>query len=225
MEHNQKLGISQSPDTADRAKYRRLVGRLLYLEFTRPDIGFAVHILSQFLQKPKEEHWDAELRVVRYLKGCPGQGILFHRMSDLTYKGWCNSDWAACSVSRRSVTGWIVFLGASPVSWKSKKQDTVSFSSAEAQYRAMARVTCSMRVYCDSQSAIHLAKTPVFHERSKHIEVECHFLRDAIVDGTIDPSHVPTDSQLADIVTKPLGAIQFIALRDKLTIHNLHAPT
>ncbi|GAA0145515.1 hypothetical protein LIER_05696 [Lithospermum erythrorhizon] len=126
--------------------------------------------------------------------GWPGQDILLHRTSDLTLTRWYDSDWEACPLLPRSMTGWIVFFGASPISWKSKKQDMVSLSSAEAEYRAMARMTCelkwlrglqqcltvyvrdSMRVYCDSQSALHLVKNPVFHERSKYIELSIHNL-------------------------------------------------
>ncbi|XP_019107199.1 uncharacterized mitochondrial protein AtMg00810-like [Beta vulgaris subsp. vulgaris] len=106
IEQNHKLGLAQGAFLVDPEAYRRLVGR--------------------------EEHWEAALRVVRYLKGTPGQGILFRADSDLTLQGWCDSDWTACPVTRRSLTGWLVFLGQSPISWKTKKQHTVSRSSAEA---------------------------------------------------------------------------------------------
>ncbi|GAA0153657.1 transmembrane signal receptor [Lithospermum erythrorhizon] len=145
MEQNQTLGLSTSPEIVDGEKYRRLVVRLLYLAFTRPDIYSAVHVLSQFLQKRKEDHWVATLRVVRYLKGSLGQGVLLKCESTLALQWLCDSDWAACPTSRQSVTGWIVFLGSSLISWKSKKQDTVSLSSAEAEYRAMAKLTCELK--------------------------------------------------------------------------------
>ncbi|GAA0174005.1 hypothetical protein LIER_41638 [Lithospermum erythrorhizon] len=112
-----------------------------------------MRFLSQFLQAPKEDHWAAALRVVRYLKGCPGQGVLLRMECDLMLSGWSDSDWATCPQTRRSV-------------------------------------------YSDSQSALHLAQNPVFHERSKYIEVDCHFVRDALLDGTIGTSHVPTQFQL-----------------------------
>ena len=174
--------------------------------------------------------------MVRYLKGTHDQGILLRADSDLTLQGWCDSDWAACPLTRRSLTGWIVFLGQSPVSWKTKKQQTVSRSSAEAEYRSMASVTCELKwlkvlllslgvhhpkaipLFCNSQSTLHIARNPVFHERTKHIEIDCHFVRDAIIDGLIAPSYVTTKAQLADIFTKALGKQQFDFLVSKLGI-------
>lgn len=188
------------------------------------------------MQAPLQEHWDAALRVVRYLKGSPGQGLLLRADSELTLQGWCDSDWAACPITRRSLTGWIVFLGNSPLSWKTKKQHTVSRSSTEAEYRFMAAITCELKwlkglllslgihhpkaipLFCDNQSALYLAQNPVFHERIKHIEVDCHFVRDAILDGLIAPTYVSTKDQLADIFTKAPGKSQFDFLLSKLGI-------
>ncbi|RVW41167.1 Retrovirus-related Pol polyprotein from transposon RE2 [Vitis vinifera] len=243
IEQNHRLGLANGELLSNPESYRRLVGRLIYLAVTRPDLAYSVHILSQFMHEPRIEHWEAALRVVRYLKGTPGQGILLRADSDLSLQGWCDSDWAACPVTRRSLSGWLVFLGQSPISWKTKKQHTVSRSSAEAEYRAMAAVTCELKwlkglllslgvhhpkaikLFCDSQSALHMAKNPVFHERTKHIEVDCHFVRDAITDGLIAPSYVPTVTQLADIFTKALGKKQFDYLLAKLGIFEPHAPT
>ncbi|XP_021867530.1 uncharacterized mitochondrial protein AtMg00810-like [Spinacia oleracea] len=115
----------------DGEKYRRLVGRLIYLAVTRPYLAYSVHILSQFMQAPKDEHWEAALRVVRYLIKCLGQGILLRSDSALQLEGWCDSDWASCPLTCRSLTGWFVMLGLSPVSWKTKKQLTVSRSSTK----------------------------------------------------------------------------------------------
>ena len=243
MEQNHKLGLASSDVLLDPEPYRRLVGRLIYIAVTRPNIAYSVHILSQFMHQPRTDHWDAALRVVRYLKGTPGQGILLRSDSDLTLQGWCDSDWAACPLTRKSLTGWLVFLGYSPISWKTKKQNTVSRSSAEAECRSMATITCELkclkglllslgvhhpkaiRLFCDSQSALHIVKNLVFHERTKHIEVDCHFVRDAITSGVIDPPYVPTRTQLADIFTKPLGQTQFDTLLHKLGIFNPYAPT
>ena len=243
LEQNHHLALVDGQPFSHPEQYRRLVGRLIYLCFTRPELSYCVHTLSQFMQKPQQDHWHAALRVVRYLKGNPSQGIVLHKDSNLTLSGWCDSDWASCPLTRRSLTGWFVFLGDSPISWKTKKQHTVSRSSAEAEYRSMATTTSelkwvksllhylriphsqSIKLYCDSQAAIHIAKNPVFHERTQNIEVDCHFIRDAILAGTIQPSYVPTRLQLVDIFTKALGRSQFQFLLSKLGIQNLHTPT
>ncbi|KAG7532447.1 Reverse transcriptase RNA-dependent DNA polymerase [Arabidopsis thaliana x Arabidopsis arenosa] len=141
LEQNHKLASSTSSLFSEPDKYRRLVGRLVYLTHTKPEISYAVNMLAQFMQKPLLDHWEAALRLVRYLKGCPGQGILLSSTSDLQLKAFSDSDHAGCPLTRRSLTGYLVKLGPSPVSWKTKKQDKVSRSSAEAEYRAMA-MTC-----------------------------------------------------------------------------------
>ncbi|XP_021839557.2 uncharacterized mitochondrial protein AtMg00810-like [Spinacia oleracea] len=141
IEQNHNLALATGALLEDPESYRRLVGRLIYLSFTRPDLAYTVYILAQFMQAPRQEHWDAAIRVVRYLKGCAGQGILLHADCDLILSGLCNSDWASCPLIRRAITGWLVFLGGSPVSWKTKKQHIVSRLSAEAKYRAMATLT------------------------------------------------------------------------------------
>ncbi|KAL2933792.1 Retrovirus-related Pol polyprotein from transposon TNT 1-94 [Bienertia sinuspersici] len=242
MEQNHRLAHAKGVSCAHPDQYRRLVGRLVYLSVTRPELSYAVHTLAQFLSNPLIVHWDAAIRVLRYIKGSPGQGILL-QPGDMQLNAFCDSDWAACPLTRRSLTGYFFLLGRSPMSWKTKKQATVSRSSAEAEYRAMAVTTCElkwlkallhslgvlhswpMKLFCDSQSALHIAKNPVFHERTKHIEVDCHFVRDELLSGNISTQYVPTGSQLADILTKALGHKQFGLLLRKLGIYNLHAPT
>ena len=122
----------------DYGKYQRLIGKLLYLTMTRPDIAFVVQVLSQYMHSPKNSHMEATLRVVRYIKGTAGLGLFMpsNNMSELV--AYCDSDWGACIESRKSVTGYIVKLGSALVSWKAKKQNTVSRSSAEAEFRSMA---------------------------------------------------------------------------------------
>ncbi|KAJ1703741.1 hypothetical protein LUZ63_003520 [Rhynchospora breviuscula] len=241
IEQNHNLSIASGKPMEDPERYRRLIGRLIYLTITRPDLCYSVHILAQFMHAPLDVHYDAAIRVMRYLKGNPGQGILLRADSNLTLYGYCDSDWATCPLTRRSLTGYFVMLGTSPISWKTKKQHTVSRSSAEAEYRSMATTACEltwlktllqslgvshtqpMKLMCDSQAALHIAANPVFHERTKHIEIDCHFVRDQIQAGCIVASHIRTNEQLADIFTKALGKRQFHYLLGKLGILNLHA--
>lgn len=243
MEQNHNLATASDELFADPAKYRRIVGRLIYLHITRPELSYAVHILSQFMQAPRISQWESALRVVRYLKGTPGQGIFLSAYSDLRLSGYCDSDWAACPTTRRSLSSYIFLLGGSPISWKTTKQRTVSRSSAEAEYRSMADANCDIKwlrellqffnasptqpvpIYCDSQSALHLASNPVQHQRTKHIENDCHFIRDDVVAGLIKPLYISTKEQPADLLTKPLGRLQFETFLVKLGIRNLHAPT
>lgn len=138
LEQNHKLSLATSDAFNDPTGYRRLVGRLIYLGNTRPELSYVIHILSQFMNAPKQIHWDAALRVVRYLKNCPGQGILLRANTPLILNAWCDSDYTACPLTRRSLTGWFIQLGEPPLSWKTHKHDTVSRSSAEAEYPAMA---------------------------------------------------------------------------------------
>ncbi|CAH9133803.1 unnamed protein product, partial [Cuscuta epithymum] len=138
MEQNLKLRPNDGSPPVDASSYRRLIGRLLYLTVTRPDIVYSVSQLSQFLNNPRQTHLDAAIRVLRYLKQTPGQGIFLSSENDSTLKGYCDADWAGCSFTRRSSTGYFITLGHSPISWRTKKQSVVSRSSAEAEYRAMA---------------------------------------------------------------------------------------
>ncbi|XP_034217357.1 uncharacterized mitochondrial protein AtMg00810-like [Prunus dulcis] len=144
MEQTLRLNPTDGKPLQDPTRYRRLVGRLIYLTVTRPDLSFTVHVLSRFMHEPHQPHLDAALRVLRYLKGYPGQGILFPTTNNLKLKAFCDSDWASCPTNRRSVTGYCTFLGDSLISWKTKKQNTVARSSTEAEYRAMADACCEL---------------------------------------------------------------------------------
>ncbi|XP_045830696.1 uncharacterized mitochondrial protein AtMg00810-like [Trifolium pratense] len=190
-----KLTNEGSPPYSDNSAYRRLVGRLLYLTHIRPDIAFSVQQLSQYVSQPLESHFHAANRVLRYLKSAPSQGLFFPASNSLHLSGFADSDWSCCLDTRKSITGYCVFLGSALVSWKSKKQSTVSRSSSEAEYRALASLSCEIQwlhylladlhipitspssVYCDNVSAIYLTHNPTFHERTKHIEIDCHVIR------------------------------------------------
>lgn len=173
-------------------------------------------------------------RLLRYLAGSTSQGILLASSSAAILTAYCDSDWASCPITRKSTTGYCILLGDSPISWKAKKQQVVARSSAEAEYRAMALTTCEVlwlsallkdlgiknlpatTLKCDNQAALAIAANPVLHERTKHVEVDCHFIRDHITKGTVQTSYVPSKEQLADILTKILPVQQHQHLLGKL---------
>ncbi|GMJ05094.1 cysteine-rich RLK (RECEPTOR-like protein kinase) 8 [Hibiscus trionum] len=225
---NHKLNMNDGELLPDPQVYRRLIGRLLYLTHTRPDITYAVHLLSQFVSMPRTPHLHAAHHLLSYIKKAPGLGLFFSSKSSLQLSCFVDSDYSACPDTRRSITGFCTYLGANLISWKSKKQHTVRRSSCEAEYRAMATATCELVwlaallssfcidappvfLYCDNQAAIHLASNQVFHERTKHIEVDCHFVREKLNSGFLKLFHVRSKGQLADIFTK---ALHFPAFSD-----------
>lgn len=182
----------------------------MYLTTTRPDISFAVQCLSQFMHAPKASHMDAALRLVRYLKTAPGLGILMSSTGGNNLQVFCDADWGSCINSRRSITRYLIKYGDSPVSWKSKKQVTVSRSSTEAEYRAMAStvaevvwavglfqelgvvISLPVPVYSDSTSALQIAANSMFHERTKHFDIDCHFIKEKIQDGLLITAYLPS---------------------------------
>ena len=239
-----ELKLSDRSDMLkDSGRYRRLIGRLIYLTISRLDITYFIHVLSRFMHEPCKLHMEAALHVVRYLKNAPGQGLFFSSNNDFRLKAYCDSDWAGCPITRRSTAGYCVFLGSFLISWRSKRQKTVSLSSAEAEYRAMTGACCELTwlkhllenlgaslqepdlLHCDNRAALHIAANPVFHERTRHIEMDCHYIRDKIQDASIVTRFVNSAYQLADVLTKALGKEAFIPMIRKLGLRDIHSPT
>jgi len=168
------------------------------------------------------DHWNAIMHILRYIKRATGQGLLYEDKGNTQLLGYCDADWASCPMDRRSALGYYVFIGGNIISWKSKKQVVVARSSTEAEYRSMAMVTCElmwikqllqelkfcevvqMRLFCDNQAAIHIALNPIFHERTKHIEVDCDFIREKLLSKEIITEFINSNDQPADILTKSL---------------------
>ena len=221
----------------DPTTYRSLVGALQYLTITRPDISYAVNQVSQFLQAPTLAHFQSVKRILRYIKGTLSFGLTFsHRTPPPALLGYSDADWARCLETRRSTYGYSIFLGGNLVSWSAKKQPTISRSSCESEYRAMANtaaeivwVTHLLRelhvlppdrptLLCDNQSAIFLSQNPISHKRAKHIDIDYHFVRELVSSGKLYTRFVPTKLQLADIFTKSLPQPLFAHFRAKLRI-------
>jgi hypothetical protein len=231
-----KQSEAEGPSVTDPTAYRSLAGALQYLTFTRPDITYAVQQVCLHMHDPREPHLTALKRLLRYLRGTVDYGLLLHRSSSADLVVYTDADWGGCPDTRRSTSGYAVFLGGNLVSWSSKRQQVVSRSSAEAEYRAvangvaeaswlrqlLAELHCSLTkstvVYCDNVSAVYLSTNPVQHQRTKHVEIDLHFVRDFVAIGAVRVLHVPTTSQFADIFTKGLPTSTFAEFRSSLNV-------
>jgi transposase InsO family protein len=231
----QKISTSASP-LVNPTLYRQLIGSLMYLVNTRPDICFAVHTLSQFMVEPRQVHWSAAKHVLRYLQGTLDFGLEYVRGDGVRLAGYTDSDWAGSVFDRKSTSGCCFGLGSAAVSWFSRKQKSVALSSSEAEYMAASLACCEavwLRkmlfslfgdcldptvIYCDNQSCIKLTENPVFHDRSKHIDIRYHSIRDYVQRGIVKLEFVPTDEQVADILTKALPRGKNVHFRDKLGV-------
>lgn len=242
MTKGTRLNAQDGTPLPDPGAYRRLIGKLLYLTTTRPDISFSVQQLSQYMGHPTNLHHDAAIHVLRYIKSSPAQGLFYPSDSTLQLKGFSDSYWATCLDTRKSVTGYYVFLGSSLISWKSKKQSTVSRSSSEAEYRTLASTVCELQwltylltdvqipflppalLYCDSQSARHLASNSSFHECTKHIELDYHIVREKLQAKLFHLLPISSSNQIADILTKSLDPSPFQTFVSKLGMKCIHSP-
>jgi histone deacetylase 1/2 len=205
----------------DAHRYRSIVGGLQYLTLTRPDISFAVNKVCQFLSQPTDIHWESVKRILCYVRGTLETGLCIRKSPPTVVSIFTDADWAGCVDDRRSTSGFAVFVGPNLISWSSKKQPTVSRSSTEAEYKALANGAAEAiwvdsllkelgvtrqrtpMLWCDNLGATYLTANPVFHARTKHIEIDFHFVRERVAAGELDVRFISTHDQLADVFTKP----------------------
>ncbi|PNX78271.1 hypothetical protein L195_g034248 [Trifolium pratense] len=204
-----KLVKNENEECTDATLYKKMVGCLMYLLATRPDLAYSVCLVARFTDRPTKIHVTAVKRIMRYLKGTLSFGIVYKSncKTNMKLKGWCDSDYAGNLDDRKSTTGYVFMLGSSAISWSSKKQPIVTLSTTEAEYVSTAACACQgvwlknvlsylkmkqakcIMIYCDNNSSIKLSKNPIMHGRCKHIDVRFHFLRDLTKDGTIELVH------------------------------------
>ena len=227
---------SESPEFAA-STYQSAVGCLLYLSnWTRPDLTFAVSKVARYSADPRQEHWTAVKRILRYLKGTINYGITYSKDSRDDLVGYCDADWAGDVCDRKSTSGYVFCVSGSPVSWRSKKQSCVALSTAEAEYVALSAAAqeavwlrnlmedlsreCQSvtTIHDDSQAAISMSKNPQFHGKSKHIEIKYHYIREQVLKGSVSLKYCPTEEMLADILTKGLNREQHVKLTKGINI-------
>jgi len=213
-----KLMKDEDGVKVDKTHYKQVVGSLMYLTATRPDMMFVESLISRYMENPTELHLQAAKRVLRYLKGTTELGIFYRKGGDDKFVAYTDSDYAGDLDERKSTSGYVFLLSSGAVSWSSKKQPIVSLSSTEAEFIAVASCACQTlwlkgvleklgqkqakptSIHCDSSSTIKLSKNPVMHGRSKHINVRFHFLRELTKAGSVELVHCGTKEQLADVM-------------------------
>ncbi|KAI5337779.1 hypothetical protein L3X38_017050 [Prunus dulcis] len=231
-----KLKREDGSDPADESLFRKIVGSLLYLTATRPDIMFSACLLARFMHNPSKMHYGAAKRVLRYIQGTIDYGIEYVTGKSALLVGYCDSDWSGSEEDMKSTSGYAFSFGSGAFSWASVKQHSVALSTAEAEYVSAAEATSqaiwlrfvledfgeeqttATTVFCDNTSAIAMAKNPVFHQRSKHIKRKFHFIRDAIQEDVIELLYCKGEEQIADIFTKALPKDRFDYLRRMLGV-------
>lgn len=231
-----RLSKDENGAKVDASLFKQVVGSLMYLTATRPDLMYGVSLISRFMSCPTEQHWSAAKRLLRYLKGTTDLGIFYKKGDCKQLTAYSDSDFAGDLDDRKSTTGCVFMFNSGAVSWSSKKQPVVSLSTTEAEYIAAASCACQCvwlrrvltelgyvqeectTILCDNSSTIKLSKNPVLHGRSKHIDIRFHFLRELVRDGVVDLRHCNTQDQIADIMTKPLRLEVFLKLRSLLGV-------
>ncbi|WZZ60048.1 hypothetical protein YC2023_060155 [Brassica napus] len=235
MSSTNKSFKDEEREPVDTKLYRGMIGSLLYLTASRPDLSLSVGICARYQVKPKKSHLEATKRIIRYVKGTTNLGIYYSKGLNGNLAGYCDADWAGSVDDRKSTSGRCFFLGNNMIAWLSKKQNSVLLSTAEAEYIAMGSCctqlmwmkqmsadygmdTGSFLVYCDNKSAIGISKNPVQHSRTKHIDIRHHFIREQVDEQQVVIEHVVTELQLADLFTKPLDLNHFVTLRNSIGV-------
>ncbi|XP_072149133.1 retrovirus-related Pol polyprotein from transposon RE2 isoform X2 [Setaria viridis] len=220
----------------DATRFRSIVGALQYLTLTRPDIAFAVNKVCQFLHKPTTIHWKAVKRILRYIRFTVALELGIIRSRSSLVSGFSDADWAGCVDDRRSTGGFAIFFGGNLVSWSARKQATVSRSSTEAEYKAKVNATAEIIwiqsllrelgiksspaavLWCDNLGATYLSANLVFHARTKHIEIDYHFVRERVAQKQLQIRFIGTSDQIADGLTKPLNSCKLEELKYNLNL-------
>ncbi|GJX55226.1 ribonuclease H-like domain-containing protein [Tanacetum coccineum] len=210
-----KLGSDGDP-VSDPTLYRSLAGALQYLTFTRPGLSYAVKQVCLYTHDPRDPHFTALKRILCYVRGTLDYGLHLHVSSTTQLSAYTDADWAGCPVTRRSTSGYCVFLGDNLLSWSAKRQVTLSYSSAEAEYQGVANVVAE---------TAWIRNLLFQHQHTKHIEIDIHFVRDFVASGQVYVLHVPSRFQYADIFTKGLPTALFIEFRSSLNVQRSLAQT
>ncbi|GJZ28233.1 retrovirus-related pol polyprotein from transposon TNT 1-94 [Tanacetum coccineum] len=242
MVEKSKLDEDKEGKAVDPSHYRGMIGTLLYLTASRPDLQFAICMCARYQARPTEKHLNAVKRIFRYLKGTVNRGLWYPKDSSIALTAFADADHAGCQDTRRSTSGSMQFLGDRLISWSSKRQKSAAISSTEAEYIALSGCCAQilwMRsqltdygfgfnkipMYCDNKSAIALCCNNVQHSRSKHIDIRFHFIKEHVENGVIELYFVNTEYQLADIFTKALGRERIEFLINKLGMRSFTPET
>ena len=233
---NEKLCLNDGGDKINEKYFRSIVGSLMYLTHTRPDIAFAVSLISRFMYKPSKFHLGTAKRILRYVQGTLNFGIRYSKGKSNKLVAFTDSDWASCTDDRKSTTGYMLSLGLGVISWSSKKQHSIALSSTEAEYAAATTTACQVVwlrriledlkqehgeatvIFCDKKSTIALSKNPVHQRRTKHIETKHHFIRDLVSRGIVELQYINTEEQPTNIFTKALSEAKFAKFRSIMRV-------
>ena len=233
--HSSGAGLckDESGKPVDNTVHRGMIGSLIYLIASRPDIMYSVCLCARFQSVPRDSHLQAVKGILRYLVGTTNLSLFYKKNQDFRLSGFCDADYAGDRIERKSTSGGCHFFASSLISWANKKQNSIALSTAEAEYVSAAsccsqllwvkyqledysRFEQNIPVFCDNTSAINLTKNPIQHSKAKHIEIRYHFIRDYVQKGIFDITFVDTDHQWVDIFTKALAEERFNFIKENL---------